>query len=136
MNDWFEVFKRLYEKRFNFYGIYDWLDRRSLNNLPSLDTNDFDISFVRGLSLEDGAATLTEFTARIIISAIKETDRYKEKIILCGGGRKNKFLINTFGFLDLISLNVFIASINNKVSPALTCCPILTYAAESGSADK
>ena len=43
--------------------------------------------------MEDGAATLTEFTARIIISAIKKTDRYKEKIILCGGGRKNNFLV-------------------------------------------
>ena len=29
----------------------------------SLDINDFDISFVKGLSLEDGAATLTNFTA-------------------------------------------------------------------------
>ena len=28
--------------------------------------NDFDISFARGLSLEDGAATLTDFTASII----------------------------------------------------------------------
>ena len=29
----------------------------------SFDTNDFDISFARGLTLEDGAATLTDFTA-------------------------------------------------------------------------
>ena len=59
----------------------------------SYDIKDFDLSFVRGLSLEDGAATLTDFTAKIIISAIKNTDRYKEKIILCGGGRKNNFLV-------------------------------------------
>ena len=59
----------------------------------SYDTNDFDISFVKGLSLEDGAATLTEFTAKIIISAIKAENRYKEKIILCGGGRKNTYLV-------------------------------------------
>ena len=32
----------------------------------SLDVKDFDISFVRGLSLEDGAATLTHLTARLI----------------------------------------------------------------------
>ena len=32
--------------------------------------NDFDISFARGLSLEDGAATLTAFTAKIITSKI------------------------------------------------------------------
>ena len=31
----------------------------------SYDTKDFDLSFVRGF-LEDGAATLTEFTAEIL----------------------------------------------------------------------
>ena len=36
---------------------------------------------------------MTEFTSQIIISAIKAVDRYKEKIILCGGGRKNNFLV-------------------------------------------
>ena len=45
-------------------------NRPNLNIL--LDTNDFDISFARGLSLEDGAATLTKFTAKIISSAINE----------------------------------------------------------------
>ena len=62
----------------------------------SLDTNDFDISFARGLSLEDGAATLTAFSAKIISSKINYLLRkYNEKIkvIVCGGGRKNiKFL--------------------------------------------
>ena len=38
--------------------------------VTSFDTKDFDISFVRGLSLEDGAATLTEFTAKIIAEAL------------------------------------------------------------------
>ena len=67
----------------------------TLNTGPiqSFDTKFFDFSFVKGLSLEDGAATLTEFTTRIIIFALKATDRYKEKIILCGGGRKNNFLV-------------------------------------------
>ncbi len=66
------------------------------NNI-SLDTNDFDISFVRGLNLEDGAATLTAFTAKIISSKISyllnEYDKKIIKIIICGGGRKNKSLI-------------------------------------------
>jgi len=61
--------------------------------IQSFDTKYFDFSFVKDLSLEDGAATLTEFTARIIISALKVSDPYKEKIILCGGGRKNNFLV-------------------------------------------
>ena len=61
--------------------------------IQSFDTKYFDFSFVKDLSLEDGAATLTEFTARIINSALKAVDHNKEKIILCGGGRKNNFLV-------------------------------------------
>ena len=66
------------------------------NSNYSLDTNDFDVSFARGLSLEDGAATLTKFTAKIISSAINEFLKEKSKsleIIVCGGGRKNLTLI-------------------------------------------
>ena len=46
----------------------------NLNILPpynkSLDINDFDISFVRGLNLENGASTLSDLTAEIISNAI------------------------------------------------------------------
>ena len=68
------------------------------NNI-SLDTNDFDISFARGLNLEDGAATLTEFSAKIISSKInsflkkKQHDKKNVQIIICGGGRKKFSLI-------------------------------------------
>ncbi len=63
----------------------------------SFDTSDFDISFSRGLSLEDGAATLTEFTASIIgesISSLTSNNLKVKKVLICGGGRKNKVLIN------------------------------------------
>ena len=67
------------------------------NSNYSLDTNDFDVSFARGLSLEDGAATLTNFTAKIISSAINVSLKNEKKktieIIVCGGGRKNLTLI-------------------------------------------
>ena len=67
------------------------------NNL-SYDTSDFDISFARGLSLEDGAATLTSFSAKLISSSIISflKDHYNKDIIVivCGGGRKNKNLID------------------------------------------
>ena len=61
----------------------------------SYDTNDFDISFARGLSLQDGAATITSITISIIYSLFltNEKKNTKEKMILCGGGRKNKFLL-------------------------------------------
>ena len=64
----------------------------------SLDINDFDISFVKGLSLEDGCATLTKFSAIQITQGIKFINSLKKydqvKNIICGGGRKNKSLIS------------------------------------------
>ena len=71
----------------------------------SFDVNDFDVSFARGLTLEDGAATLTEFTARIIGTALSSLLSNVEnkiwKVLVCGGGRKNKILIET------IKMNIF-----------------------------
>ena len=48
------------------------------------------------MSLEDGAATLTYYTANILIAFFSSNEKLKikEKIILCGGGRKNKFLVD------------------------------------------
>ena len=70
---------------------------RKIKKKLSFDTNDFDVSFVRGLSLEDGTATLTDFTASIIsdglsLSLKNKKEKIKE-ILLCGGGRKNKVLL-------------------------------------------
>jgi|TARA_B110000881_G_C18564027_1_gene511504 anhydro-N-acetylmuramic acid kinase len=63
----------------------------------SFDTSDFDISFVRGLSLQDGAATLTEFTGSIIgeelSSSLLKFNNKVKNILICGGGRKNKILL-------------------------------------------
>ena len=64
----------------------------------SLDIKDFDTSFVRGLSLEDGCATLTKFTAYLIANGIKYchqlSNQIQEIYLICGGGRKNNFLID------------------------------------------
>ena len=64
----------------------------------SLDVNDFDLSFVRGLNLEDGCATLTNFTAYLIFKGIENMMKINKKdngtFLLCGGGRKNDYLIN------------------------------------------
>jgi anhydro-N-acetylmuramic acid kinase len=65
----------------------------------SLDIKDFDISFAKGLSLEDGCATITDFTAYLISEGIKfsnkESNHKFNKYLICGGGRKNKFLIDS-----------------------------------------
>jgi anhydro-N-acetylmuramic acid kinase len=64
----------------------------------SLDVKNFDISFVKGLNLEDGCATLTEFTAYLISEGLSKIDQINniqtKNYILCGGGRKNKTLVN------------------------------------------
>ena len=82
----------------------------------SFDTSDFDVSFARGLSLEDGAATLTDFTANIISSALISSPytstKKPLKVLLCGGGRKNKTLIqkiekNTFKKVSINLIDKF-----------------------------
>ena len=63
----------------------------------SFDISDFDISFARGLNLEDGVATLTDFTASIIGEelsiSLKNSKEKIQEVLICGGGRKNKILI-------------------------------------------
>jgi anhydro-N-acetylmuramic acid kinase len=72
------------------------LYKNRINKKISFDTNDFDISFVRGLSLEDGVTTLTDFTANIIAEELilsLNTSKKIKDILVCGGGRKNKILL-------------------------------------------
>ncbi len=79
----------------------------------SLDVKDFDVSFLRGLSLEDGCATITNFTAYIISEgikfSIKKNNSNTNSYLICGGGRKNTFLIeninNYLNNIKNISLN-------------------------------
>ena len=81
----------------------------------SFDTNDFSLGFVRGLSLEDGTATLTEFTSTIIAEGLMNLLTDKDelcKILVCGGGRKN---------------NTLIEKIKNKISKNLLIEPIDDY---------
>ena len=63
----------------------------------SLDVNDFDIFFAKGLSLENGAATITDFTAKIISEGINyingKNQPWNDKWLVCGGGRKNEYLL-------------------------------------------
>ncbi len=74
-----------------------YINRNNKNKL-SFDTNDFDISFIRGLNFEDGIATLTDFTASIIGEQLSlSLQNFKETIqdiLVCGGGRKNIVLLN------------------------------------------
>jgi len=75
----------------------DNLDNIFNQNSFSFDIKDFSCSFVRGLNIEDGAATLTDLTGRIIVERLLNfLSKKKNKfwsILVCGGGRKNQTLI-------------------------------------------
>ena len=59
----------------------------------SLDRLDFSLEPVRGLSLADGAATLTAFTAACVARACEHLASKPDHWIACGGGRKNPTLM-------------------------------------------
>jgi len=65
----------------------------------SLDIKNFDISFAKGLSLENGSATITNYTAHLIVKGIEYANKFnknnKTKYLISGGGRKNNFLIDS-----------------------------------------
>jgi len=56
----------------------------------SLDRETFSNFVPKGLSLEDGAATLTMMSVAAIALAVRSFDKKPEKIYLTGGGRRNK----------------------------------------------
>ena len=87
----------------------------NFNYEESLDVKDFNILFAKGLSLENGASTITDFSSQLISDAINYIHKKnRSKInnwLVCGGGRKNKYLLE---------------SIENKVSE-LKLNPIEKY---------
>ncbi|MDC0418086.1 anhydro-N-acetylmuramic acid kinase [Pelagibacteraceae bacterium] len=64
------------------------------DSLPpkSLDVNDFNLSSIRGLSVEDSITTLSELTALTIVNSLNFFPNKPREIILCGGGRKNEYI--------------------------------------------
>lgn len=60
----------------------------------SLDRDAFDLSPVEGLSLEDGAATLTAFTAESVSRAVSHLPSRPVRWLVTGGGRKNPTLMD------------------------------------------
>lgn len=73
----------------------------------SLDRNNFSASPVSGLSLEDGAATLTAFTAAAIGKSREHMPEEPRLWVVCGGGRKNRTL-----------MSMIAANVANAVVPA------------------
>lgn len=60
----------------------------------SLDRFDFTADMADGLSVEDGAATLTAFTASAVGKALDLLPQRPNRLIVCGGGRRNPALMD------------------------------------------
>ena len=78
--------------------LYNSYIKTGINRYSSYDIYDFNsqIQYLKGLSLKDGAATLNEYTAELLCRKIsKGKNFFFANIILSGGGRKNKFLVQT-----------------------------------------
>mgnify|MGYP005995366627 CR=1 FL=1 len=92
----------------NFYN-------RLNKNKLSFDIKDFSLGFVRGLNLEDGSATLTDFTGRVIgeglLNFLSEAKDKLWKVLVCGGGRKNNNLMERIK--NRIPENLVIKTIND-----------------------
>src|SRR5437764_6864635 len=59
----------------------------------SLDRDDFRDALPQGLSLEDGAATLTEMTAAAVAAARRHFPTPPREWLVCGGGRHNPVMM-------------------------------------------
>ncbi len=80
----------------NAAALHSYLNQAYFNASPpkSLDRNSFSLDPVAALGAEDGAATLTAFTAETIARARQHMPEEPELWIIAGGGRKNKILMS------------------------------------------
>tara|TARA_B110000971_G_scaffold189203_1_gene199426 strand:+ start:303 stop:1418 length:1116 start_codon:yes stop_codon:yes gene_type:complete len=74
--------------------LVNYLNDPYYNFLPpkSLDVNNFSISPVGDLKVENSVATLSELTSLTIVNSLNFFPHKIKEIILCGGGRKNSYI--------------------------------------------
>ena len=100
LNDWVERFTAGRMDRGGALALAGHVDEARLARLlehpylvapypKSLDRFDFSACMADGLSLEDGAATLTAFTAGAVARALDLLPQRPSRLVVCGGGRKN-----------------------------------------------
>ena len=126
IDDWVRNNKNLkFDKDGNYASIGkvdDLILNQAIDNFEfksyetSLDVKDFDTSFVKGLSFEDGCATLTKFSAYLIADGLRKIDKQNDlnphQYIFCGGGRKNKSLMESIKNY-LMNKNIMIKDIDD-----------------------
>jgi anhydro-N-acetylmuramic acid kinase len=104
INDWVESHTGQAADYDGAYALAGRVDENRLHELmndhyfsqeppKSIDRQKFTLDAVKGLSLEDGAATLTIFTARSVACAIQHFPQAPKAWIVCGGGRRNPALL-------------------------------------------
>ena len=59
----------------------------------SLDVKYFKLKYIKNIRLEDELATLSMLTVKSICLGVKSLKKKINRILICGGGRKNKFII-------------------------------------------
>lgn len=81
--------------------LANMLDNSYFDLVPpkSLDRLDFPLDCVTGLSLEDGAATLTEFTAHSLVKSLNHMPSPPKLWIISGGGVHNPHLLKTLRYV-------------------------------------
>jgi len=72
----------------------------------SIDVKNFSLKYINKLNFKDGCATLSMLTIKTIYLAIKELSRIPFLILISGGGRKNKFIIDNLK--ELLNTPVYI----------------------------
>ena len=84
-------------------AVRKWMYTTNTVTKKSLDIKEMELYFskdssLKGLTLEDGAATLTAFTVEVLAGTLPgilgNKLRY-QRYIFCGGGRKNDFLVKS-----------------------------------------
>ncbi len=70
----------------------------------ALDRNAFNYEFLNGMSTEDGVATLSAIIAEAVKCGINLLPSVPRQLFVCGGGRKNKFIMKYLE--DLLKIEV------------------------------
>ena len=91
--------------------LNSYLSNPYYKSLPpkSLDVKDFSLVPLRNLSLKDSIVTLSELTSVTIVNALNFFSLRPIEIVLCGGGRKNKYIFERIKKLS----NIKVINIDN-----------------------
>ncbi len=79
----------------NYDLLNQWMEHSYFKKTPpkSLDRDEWDVTAIYDLSLEDGMATLAEFTILSALQGLSLLPKKPKALYVAGGGRHNKFIM-------------------------------------------